>query len=297
MFGFKLLQYSVLVCSIGMLVACQGDDASSGPPVQEDPPKTEEGSSPDDSTLPPVDAPVDDGGVSGEPGTGSNEPAPGDGTGSGGDGTGSVDDGTVPEDDTPPDEDATPGITVTEILGQSQTEQWWPKSHLSGWQARIEVGSGYMNWLEPDFKIWDTDKEITPGIDGVIYPSSDVERVVITIGKQTPQPLDTYASVLEETMVTVRAKYPALKQIVLQPLAGGPDRALCYIESEVVLTTQNLAAIEEAMAILTEKYADVKTGVVPLVDDCSEFEDFTGHLLPDGGDDVADQVDAFYNAE
>ncbi len=183
---------------------------------------------------------------------------------------------------------------LTEILGQSQTLQWFPKFRLQGWQARIQTGSGYMHWKNEDHTIWKN--PILPGVSGPV-PASSIERVVITIGK-SPQEKNggegSYESLLSDLILLVRKKYPALKEIRLQPLAAGPDRMLCDCEGETVATTKNLAAIEAAMSVLTARYPDVKKGLIPLAGDCTAFKDKTGHLTREGIDEFARKNEDFY---
>lgn len=191
----------------------------------------------------------------------------------------------------------------TEILGQSQTEQWFPYFTLYRWQARIQTGSGYMDWRDPTHPIWTN--PIKPGADGIVNAYSEIERVILTIGKSPEDTgtAGTYESLVDETINTIRGKYPSLKEIRLQPLAAGPNRTLCTApnnntgEIETVLTTKNLPAIEDAIAALVAKHLDVKAGLIPLVADCAEFADSTGHLTDAGKADIAAQHGSFYDTD
>ncbi|MBI2208020.1 hypothetical protein HYU50_00840 [Candidatus Woesearchaeota archaeon] len=182
----------------------------------------------------------------------------------------------------------------TEILGQSQTIQWFPYLTLNNWQARIETGSGYMNWQDPNFKIWNN--PVTPGTDKIVRTYSQIERIILTIGKSpaNTRTAGTYEEIVDKAIDTIRIKYPNLKEIILQPLAAGPNRTLCTIGGETVKTTENLPAIEDAIDKLVVKYNDVKKGLVPLVTSCSEFADSTGHLTIAGRINIAKQNDRFY---
>ena len=189
----------------------------------------------------------------------------------------------------------------TEILGQSQTEQWFPHFTLNRWQARIQTGSGYMNWRDPTHPIWTN--PVTPGADGVVNSYGQIERVILTIGRSPEETgtQGTYESLVDETIATIRTKYLNLKEILLQPLAAGPNRILCTAPNnktgaiETVATTKNLPAIEDAITTLVAKHPDVKAGLVPLVADCKEFMDSTGHLTDVGRVDIAKQHEDFYS--
>jgi hypothetical protein len=179
--------------------------------------------------------------------------------------------------------------------------QWFPNFTLSRWQARIQTGSGYMNWRDPTHPIWTN--AVTPGADGVVNSYGQIERVVLTIGRSPEETgtQGTYESLVDETITTIRGKYPNLKEIRLQPLAAGPNRTLCTAPNnqtgviETVATTKNLPAIEDAIAALIAKHADVKAGLVPLVTNCNEFMDSTGHLTEAGRLDIAKQHDDYYS--
>lgn len=185
----------------------------------------------------------------------------------------------------------------TEVLGQSQTTQWGPYYKSPGWQFRIVTGSGYMNWMNSTDKIWSSPEKLYSSDGTPVLPYADIERVIITVGK-SPQDVGvtgTYESLLDKTIATVRLKYPNVKEIRLQPLAAGPNKAICTSGGQNVLTTVNLPAIEKAIATLTAKYTDVTAGIVPLVDNCNEFADSTGHLTdPAGRQDIAAKVTTFY---
>ncbi len=193
---------------------------------------------------------------------------------------------------TAPDSPTDGRALYTEILGQSQTQQWFPQLTLPNWQARIQTGSGYMHWLDPNHRIWTN--PVTPGVTPPV-PMNQIERVVLTIG-QAPEDVDvagTYESLVARCITTIRAKYPAVRQILLQPLAAGPNRRTCTFDNAIVLTTKNLPAIETAITKLVG--GDVAAGFVPLVDDCSEFRDATGHLTTERGViDVAAKNHSYY---
>ncbi len=180
----------------------------------------------------------------------------------------------------------------TEVLGQSQTQQWFPELALPNWQARIRTGSGYMHWRDPNHEIWT--RPVTPGVTPPV-PMNQIERVVLTIG-QAPDDVGivgTYESLVAQCVATIRTKYPAAREILLQPLAAGPNRTSCTFEGAIVLTTKNLPAIETAITKLVG--GGVAAGFVPLVEDCSEFRDATGHLTTEKGViDIAAKNRAYY---
>lgn len=231
-------------------------------------------------------------------------------------------------DDALPDTDSSKQDYVTEIIGQSQTNHWFDYVNeqqiiLNRWQGRINEGSGYMNWRDPNFAIWTSNiykpaksGNTTNGAAGIVIGSDetlrsyqDIERVVITVGKSPEETgtAGTYESLLEETIVTVRTKYPNLKEIRLQALATGPEGTICRAkknkkpgdppgvnEEEDVRTNVNFERIQQAIAYLISQHNDVKAGPILRVSDCLHFGDSTGHMTADGNIEVANQVVQFY---
>jgi hypothetical protein len=203
--------------------------------------------------------------------------------------------------------------TRTEILGQSQTQQWFGRFDLPQWQARIVTSSGYMHWRHSDFLIWsdvngDTDDEghrvsLTPAMPGDPFQSKpDVGRVIITIGKapaevSPPYNTGTYYSNLKALLHTVNAKYPNIGQVLLQPLATSPAGVHCVVGGETVNTEQNLPAINAAINNILDDQDNpvpVARGLTPRVASCAMFSDSTGHLTTAGRDYVAALHEAYY---
>lgn len=185
----------------------------------------------------------------------------------------------------------------TEILGQSQTQQWFVPGgfNLPGWQARIRTGSGFDEWSDPNDPIWRAQPVPTPS--STVVPYTDIERVVVTVGplqliRRPPPTQPQFQQMLRDMVTTVRAKYPRVRQIFLQPLAGGPGGAICEVGGQPVRSAAGLAFVVEAITAVVG--GDVATGLIPEVANCSQFADAVGHLTAAGRRHVAALMEQHY---
>ena len=102
----------------------------------------------------------------------------------------------------------------------------------------------------------------------------------------------TWAAVISEVVVLLGDKYPSARQIVLQPVAGGPGHALCEFEGEVIRAAEAHPLIDEAIAMVAEGV--VIAGASPEVATCAGYFDQIGHLTLAGKAEVSRALGDFY---
>ena len=172
----------------------------------------------------------------------------------------------------------------TEVLGYSQTGMWYlappfggggfePIVGDAGWQLRAEGGAG-VSWQDPNYIGWtDPDALFSPCASGPI------DRVVLTISVASGLPtVDRWVDNIRAEIATIREMRPQAQQIILQPVVGGPNHAVCYLNGTPVHASQEHPTIDQAIAIVAQDAPDLAVGFSPEVRTCADYADTAGHL-------------------
>lgn len=179
------------------------------------------------------------------------------------------------------------GDLCTEVLGFSQTGQWYVHLTLP-WQGKTRSGADVVLWADPNDSVWNT------AVENRVCDQNQVERVVFNISSGEENIV--WEDEINSVIVNIRDKYPAVQQIVLQPVVGGPNGGPCFAGGGAqVRATVNFPTINAAIANVAG--GDVLVGLAPTLADCSQYSDQQGHITVPGGQFVADQVEDFYTNE
>lgn len=193
------------------------------------------------------------------------------------------------------------GYSCTEVLGFSQSMQWYaalsianrpasgdsfelgPDEFLPAWQGRFTFGAAIERWTDSDF----------PGWEGTyVSPSQcargEVDRVVFNVSGEA-RSADEWATAIESVAELVRGKYPGARTVVMQPVIGAPPG-----ECEEVRAAQNHPTIVQGIA-RAEELGLITAGPNPTVSSCSQFSDALGHLTASGAEHVQAILRAYYD--
>jgi hypothetical protein len=212
----------------------------------------------------------------------------------------------------PPPPPPPPGDFIcTELIGFSQTLQWhetpeW-KQHVvdDRWQVRFRAGGHVDIWSDPNADGWHAPVEqnclgvgspvlCTPCAEGSAAP----DRVILTITFDAYEAsVPVWVGKIRAAVATIRGKYPDVEQIVLQPVIGGPDHAVCPAPGEPrgVRASYNHPHVDAAIAVVVGDAADLVAGISPEVPACAAYEDDVGHLTTAGRADMGDTIGAYYD--
>jgi hypothetical protein len=203
-------------------------------------------------------------------------------------------------------------FTCTDMLGFSQTGNIWSlqrtpndafESVVDGtrYQVHVEDGGAVWKWADPSFIGW-SGSATSPCAANSLAPDRVIMDVTESFWIGDPcgsHALDdcsagsdtSLARVVQDirnVVVTIRSKYPSVRQIYLMPLVGGPPGGgQCYIADSTGAThpiraIQNSPLIAQAIAQVangTDLLATLQWGVR----DCNDFYDdgqYVGHLNP-----------------
>lgn len=192
--------------------------------------------------------------------------------------------------------DAQAAYRCTEVIGYSQVHNWWgtgaaPIFEASAgidatrWQLRWRNGATLERWAEPGFAGWAAGNVVSPCADPTI------ERVVLALGSSVldeHSPLADWVAAIEAALATVRAKRPALRTIVLQPIIGGTPTMPCATQAS------RSHPVQVAAAALVADGVEVLEGAAIQVESCAAFADALGHLTAEGSRRVGAKVAVCY---
>ena len=194
-----------------------------------------------------------------------------------------------------------PSTSCTEVLGFSQTGQWYLNSLFealvgnSNWELRAYAGAGVL-WQDPTFPGW-TIAPFSPCLQNAATP----DRILLTISTPSGVPtLDWWVTNIRAEITTIRQQRPNARSIILQSVVGGPGGAICYfgdnpanpVHASVIHPT-----IDQAIAIVVPDSPDLVAGISPEVSSCADYADNTGHLTTMGRSVVGQAIGAYYAAQ
>lgn len=200
------------------------------------------------------------------------------------------------------------GFSCTQVLGFSQSLEWYgglsladyiagegpPQSptleagaFLPKWQGGFYMGAAVEKWTDPEFPAWSTTPATTH--EKTAHCDRDqVDRVVFNVSGAA-RSADEWASVIESVAELIRENFPAVRQIVMQPVVGAPEGGEC----EEVRAARNHPGIAEGIRRVAQR-GMVEAGPEPKVESCDQFRDELGHLTKDGARHVRKKLETHY---
>src|SRR5207248_3582644 len=93
-------------------------------------------------------------------------------------------------------------------------------------------------------------------------------------------------------IANIRAKYPNERQIILQPVVGGPGESLCTFQGTTVRASYNNPYIDQAIARVVG--AEVVSGIDPEASSCGDYADWLGHLTEQAKGPMGVMIGQYY---
>lgn len=152
---------------------------------------------------------------------------------------------------------------------------------LPGWQGRFTLGATLERWLDPGYQGWSGEFVTNMSCDAVA-----VDRVVFNVSA-FGQWLPRLETIIPQVVDMIRARYPSVRQIVLQPMVGGPA-GQCLEVRDAANHGLVAAALRDAARDI------VQAGPPPIVQTCSQFRDQIGHLTAVGAQYLQQQLRDHY---
>lgn len=179
----------------------------------------------------------------------------------------------------------------TMMIGFSVTAEFWPAFYaaipnpaqwemrwISGGSVDLYADSGYAGWTEALINPVAVNPEDP---DRVILNVSGVSASLHLPGGYTKD-VSEWRGYISNAISNIRAKFPNVRMILLQPNVAGPNLATCPISDpnatpyDVIRNTYTSPYIRTAIASLSS--GNVRFGYTPRAVDCSDFTDWAGHM-------------------
>jgi len=186
----------------------------------------------------------------------------------------------------------------TQVIGYSSTSAWFPAAEALlddiRWQLLYQNGGAAIRWGDPTYLGWNNPPE-SPCAENSHTP----DRIIMDVAPDSfTQNVSELEADIRRVVSTIRRKYPAVREIVLQPEQGGPHQAACPSSQTpygVVRATYSHAAFDVAIARVVG--GDIVRGPDPQVEKCADFADGVGHLTVDGAAALGRKIGHFYGME
>jgi hypothetical protein len=185
-------------------------------------------------------------------------------------------------------------FTCTEFIGYSQTRQWYlsgfgPAVGWAGaWQLRARDAAAVEFWADPGFVGWDPSTRLSHcGQSG-----DNPDRIVLDVTNDYQADVNWWIGQINTAVQTIHAKFPSVRQIVLQPVVGGPGGGQCRFGGNIVRASYNHPVVDQAIASVAGD--DVVVGADPTVRTCADYADDIGHLTPDAQVAIGTSILNFY---
>lgn len=190
--------------------------------------------------------------------------------------------------------------TCTEVVGFSQTNQWYTGGEGnqggSPFESIVDDDSWQLRWLEgAEARI--IANEAWPAWDASpvsACTSGPVDRVILTVTGSRGTDVAGWAIDIRDAVARIRVEIPTVERILLQPVVGGPVGETCISGGDQVRADLQHPYILEAIVQVASESSDVFTGMAPRVDSCSDFRDGRGHLTEDAAGRMGAKIGDFY---
>jgi hypothetical protein len=180
----------------------------------------------------------------------------------------------------------------TMVIGFSQTQDWYRAGTFEQilpdgeWELLGQGGGAIQLWADPAYEGWSS----------MIYSpctTGEPDRAILTITGQG-RSVAQWMVDIEEAALTTRSKFPSVAEVLLQPVVGGPDHAICEFGGETVRAAQNHPLIDDAIAQVVSSSNWMRAGFSPEVRTCTDYGDSIGHLVDSANGPVGAEIATFY---
>jgi hypothetical protein len=187
-------------------------------------------------------------------------------------------------------------FTCTEIVGFSQTMQWYfagfPQAtgNPGGWQLRWQGAASIDAWADPNYSGWQPAYQVNSCSSG-----GNPDRVLLNISGDYNSDVNWWVQQISAAITNIRNKYPSQRQIILQPVVGGPNNGQCAsgdASNPINRASYNHPYIDQAIARLVA--GGVVAGASPEVRTCADYADWVGHLTDSAKGPIAVTIGQWY---
>jgi hypothetical protein len=184
-------------------------------------------------------------------------------------------------------------FSCTEVIGYSQSMQWYfagfqEQMGRGRTQLRWQGGGAIDNWADPGYAGWSGSGRV----NGCSSNAERPDRIILDVSDGFHDEVGWWVGQINTVLGLIRARYPNARQIVLQPVVGGPGGGSCQIGGQPVRAASNHPVIWQAINQVAG--GDVVAGAKPTVRSCGDYADSTGHLTDQAKGPIGTNIGQFY---
>lgn len=176
------------------------------------------------------------------------------------------------------------------VAGTDSVSDFEQAVNNDNWELLWGRGAGVDKWKNPDYDGW-SNTIISP----CLINSNSPDRVLLSVSGPHGTDITKWVNDIDSTIHIIRIKYPSVKEIILQPVVGGPSHQTCFIGIDSVRASWQHAYIDSAIAIVAANDTEVSAGCSPEVQTCSDYIDGKGHLDSIAAAIIGTNIAACYN--
>jgi hypothetical protein len=163
------------------------------------------------------------------------------------------------------------------------------------WELLWNGGAGVDRWRKADYAGWS--RPLISACPGDAPP----DRVLLSVSGPYGDDEKAWSEAISETVAVIRQKLPSVRQIVLQPVVGGPGGKPCPApgggQRQVRASWQHnhiARAIEQVVGQHKDSEVQVVAGFAPQVRSCADYTDALGHLTPEAAQAAGRALGEYY---
>ena len=189
--------------------------------------------------------------------------------------------------------------TCLQVIGFSQTANYYSEApdfemavDNSRWQLLWNNGASVNLWANPNYGGWSR-----PLFSPCAGNSEAPDRVLLHISGASGEDVSAWARDISNAIATIRQKIPTARQIILQPVIGGPNGQQCPLPGGgfVRASVQHPYIVQAIKRVVSTAGAgSVVTGMAPQVRSCDDYAPDIGHLAPAAKGPIGKLIGAFY---
>lgn len=169
------------------------------------------------------------------------------------------------------------------------------------WELLWNGGAGVDQWRKADYVGWT--RPLVSACRGEAPP----DRVLLSISGPYGSDEQAWAEAIDATIDTIRAKYPGVRQVILQSVVGGPEGKSCPApagrggvrkgDGRVRASWQHAHIVAAIRRVVRKREGDpvsIIAGFEPKVRACDDYADALGHLTPAGAEAAGRAIGEHY---
>lgn len=164
------------------------------------------------------------------------------------------------------------------------------------WELAWQGGAGVDRWQDSEYPGWRQPIQFAVPKD-----PDKPDRILLSVSGPYGDDEAAWANAISTTVDTIKSKYPSARQIILQPVVGGPHGKTCAPPGKPagrVRASWQHNHIQAAIKLVVQRRADdevrIVEGLAPQVRTCDDYSDALGHLKQEAAAAIGKTIGEHY---